>query len=139
MSDIFDEMKKFEKEMDMLIESFMHPSRPVAYEHVWIPAVNIFETNDELIVLVEAAGVRPEDIKVLIKGSKLQVTGVRDDPFADKGRNFHAMEIDFGEFNRTITIPVPIDEKNAKVENENGFLKIILPKKLPVEKIIKIE
>ena len=139
MGDIFDEMKKFEREMELLLESFLHPRHPVSYHHQWNPSVNVFETEEKLVVLIEAAGVSSEDIKIMLEGNNLVIRGIRRDPFKESGKNFYVMEIDFGAFERVIMLPVEVEYAGARVETENGFLKVYLPKKVKVERIIEVE
>ena len=139
MGDIFDEMKRFEKEMELLLDSFLHPRHPVSFQHQWSPAINVFETDEYLVVLIEAAGVSSEDIKIMLEGNNLVLRGIRRDPFKDSGKNFYVMEIDFGRFERVIRLPVEVEHAGARVETENGFLKVYLPKKVRVEKVIEVE
>ncbi len=139
MADIFDEMKRFEREMELLLESFLHPRHPVAYEHQWNPPINVFETDQHIVVMIEAAGVNPEDIRIALQGNNLIIRGIRKDPFKDEGRNFFVMEIDFGNFERVVRLPVEVEHSGARVETENGFIKVYLPKKVYVERVIEIE
>ncbi|MEO0293100.1 MAG: Hsp20/alpha crystallin family protein [candidate division WOR-3 bacterium] len=140
MGNIFDEIKKFEREMDLLLNDFMNSVRGIPYKWGWHPLINIFEKEDSLIVLVEAAGVKCEDIKITIEGRILTISGKRKDPFSEENRRFFSMEIPFGSFERRIKLPYPITEpEKAMVRKEEGFIQIILPKTPEKEKIIEIE
>lgn len=139
MSDIFDEIKKFERDMELLLNDFMNPSRGIPFKGGWKPLINIFEKGNSLIILIEAAGVKPENIKITIERNILTVSGKREDPCSDEPRSFYSMEIAFGSFERRINLPYPTDAEKAIVKKEDGFIQITLPKAEEEEKVIDIE
>lgn len=139
MSDIFDEVKRFEREMDLLLKSFMHSGRSIPYRDGWRPPINIFEKDNVLVVLIEAAGVKPEDLKVVLDKGILRISGKREDPFEGEQKNFYSMEIPFGEFERRINLPYEVDADKAEVSTECGFVQIILPISPSIEKTIEIK
>jgi HSP20 family protein len=139
MSDIFDEIRRFEREMDLLLNNFMHSGRSIPYRSGWRPPVNIFERNNSLIIMMEAAGVKPENLSVVIERSVITISGKREDPYADESRNFYSIEISFGAFQRRISLPCEVDTDKAVVTTKDGFIQIVLPKVPSVEKVIKIE
>ncbi len=139
MSDIFDEIRRFEREMDLLLSSFVHSGRSIPYSGGWRPPFNIFERNNSLILLMEAAGVKPEDLHVVLEKNTITISGKREDPYSDELRNFYSIEISFGTFERKITLPYEVDANQAIVTTKDGFVQIILPKAPSVEKVIEIE
>jgi len=139
MSDIFDEIRRFEREMDLLLDNFMHSGRSIPYRSGWRPPVNIFEKNNSLIIMLEAAGVKPENLSVVIERSVITISGKREDPYADESRNFYSIEISFGTFQRRISLPCEVDTDKAVVTTKDGFIQIVLPKVPSIEKVIKIE
>ncbi|MDO9547041.1 MAG: Hsp20/alpha crystallin family protein [Pelolinea sp.] len=98
--------------------------------HVWHPATDLFETNDQFIVKIEISGMQNEDFSINFDKSTLSINGSR------AGNNiagcYHRMEIPNGEFSSTINIPGDILIMSIEAYYENGFLTIILPKKEPV-------
>jgi HSP20 family protein len=140
MSDIFDEIKKFERDMDLLLNDFMNSTRGIPYKWEWRPLVNIFEKENSLVIIIEAAGVRCENIKITIEKNIMTISGKREDPFSEEHRSFYSMEIPFGTFERRISLPYPTDPQRAVVEKEDGFIQITLPKiDEEKERIIHIE
>ncbi len=140
MSDIFDEIKRFERDMEILLSDFMNSTKGIPYEGGWKPLINIFEKGNSLIILIEAAGVKPENIKITIERNILTVSGKREDPFSREQRNFYSMEIAFGTFERRISLPYVTDAEKAVVKKDDGFIRITLPKlEEDEEKIIDIE
>ncbi len=96
----------------------------------WRPPTDIYETDDQYIVLVEIAGMREEDFAVSIEGSILSINGNRNSPVYER-RAFHQMEIPFGDFITQIELPAAIEIDKIEAAYENGFLKISLPKEKP--------
>lgn len=96
---------------------------------LWRPPMDIYETETELVVRIEIAGMQEEDFKVVQKGRVLSIAGVRAD--LTERRAYHQMEIPFGEFLIELELPVHVDEKSTFASYQQGFLKIILPKVQP--------
>ena len=91
----------------------------------WQPSTDVYEDDGGVVVRVEAAGLRGEDISVTLTGNKLVINGARVDP-APK-RIYHQMEIPFGEFRTEIHVPWEPALEQTSVEYEIGFLTIRLP------------
>ncbi len=95
----------------------------------WQPAVDIYETLDDVIVLAEIAGVNKEEVKVEMEKDILKIHGKRPDCSPSGKLKLHQMEIDYGRFQRMIRITIPIDEEAISATYSDGFLRIALPKR----------
>jgi len=138
--DLFEEMRKAQDEMESLFEHFFHLKRPFALESKvgWKPLVDVYETQDSVIVTIELAGVSSENINLAITKTSLTVKGVRVDPAPRDGkRSYYKMEISFGSFERRVSFPAHVNPDKADTECLSGLLRIKIPK-VP-EKIIEIE
>jgi HSP20 family molecular chaperone IbpA len=109
-------------------ETFGTWSMPIASG--WRPPTDVFETPDQLIVLIEVAGVSEEDISVTLFSDLLVVEGVREQPqFFRAGMSAcHQLGIKYGDFRSEVYIPVNVDHDNVTAEYKNGLLKIVLRK-----------
>ncbi len=97
----------------------------------WRPAVDVYETEKAVVVQVELAGVRREDLKVSVDGGLLRIRGVRD-PGRDEGiERLHQVEIASGPFERALEIPIPFDHDQVSARIEDGFLRVVLRKQEP--------
>lgn len=96
----------------------------------WRPPTDIYETEEQYIVLVEIAGMKDSDFTVNVDHTILTISGVRKTPI-DERRAFHQMEIPFGEFIVHIELSEHIELEKATASYENGFLQIFLPKEKP--------
>jgi HSP20 family protein len=96
----------------------------------WRPPTDVFETPDQLIVLIEVAGVSEEDIAVTLFSDLLVVEGVREQPaFFKSGMSAcHQLGIKYGDFRSEVYIPMSVDHDNVTAEYKNGLLKIVLRK-----------
>ncbi|MFO8078811.1 MAG: Hsp20/alpha crystallin family protein [Armatimonadota bacterium] len=93
------------------------------------PPTDIYQTSDAIVVRVEIAGMSAEEIGLSLDESsgRLTISGVRDDPAGDEPRRYVNVEIDCGEFARTIQLPRPVDAEAAEAAYDRGFLVIRLP------------
>ncbi|MBN1272120.1 MAG: Hsp20/alpha crystallin family protein [Candidatus Aminicenantes bacterium] len=95
----------------------------------WTPAVDIYETEQELILTAELPGMEEDDIEIRIEDSNLTLKGERKFEKETKEENYHRIERAYGSFYRSFSLPPHIDQEKIKAENENGVLKITMPKK----------
>ena len=107
----------------------------------WSPAVDIYETGDKLVLTAEVPGIDEKDIEIKVEDNTLTVRGERKFEKETKEENFHRIERSYGSFFRAFTLPASIDADKIQAENENGVLKIVMPKKLELKprsvKIVK--
>ncbi len=106
----------------------------------WTPAVDIYETENSLIVTAEIPGVSEKDIDVRIENNQLVIKGERKFEKETKEENYHRIERIYGNFYRSFSLPNTVDTEKVKAEYKNGVLKIAIGKREEVKpKQIKIE
>jgi len=94
----------------------------------WIPAVDIYETKEAIILDVELRGVTKEDISLEVKDSTLTIKGEKKLEKDVKEENFHRMERTYGSFTRAFTLPTTVQQDKVKAKFRDGILEIMLPK-----------
>ena len=97
--------------------------------HVWRPPTDVYETDDNLVIRIEVAGMREDDFSIVLDGRDLTVHGVRGE--TPERRAYYQMEIPFGEFGVEIELPRPVTASQIEAFYANGFLRIVLPKARP--------
>ena len=97
----------------------------------WQPAVDIYETEQAVVVRAEISGVRREDLRINVDGDELRIRGVRKTRAADEVRRHQQMEIVFGPFERRIRIATAFQADRVSAHLEDGFLEVTLPKRSP--------
>ena len=99
------------------------------------PPVDIYENNDEFIIYMELPGVDPSKIDVVADQHAVTISGDRPAPSFDNTTCIHQLEIEHGEFQRTITLPTPIAPLATHSAYKKGYLKVTLPKQKKQTKI----
>jgi HSP20 family protein len=95
------------------------------------PPADVLRIDDLIVVRFEIAGARPEDLRVWAGAGEVVVRGVRRDPLGDHARRIHQMEVPFGPFERTITLPEPVLADEAVARLHLGLLQITIPVAYP--------
>ncbi|MFQ5767565.1 MAG: Hsp20/alpha crystallin family protein [Acidobacteriota bacterium] len=98
----------------------------------WCPAADLYETETELVVILEVAGISPDSLDVTLEDQMLRVSGRRPEvPPRPSCVALHQMEIEYGPFERLFAVPPHLDGEAGTARLENGFLEIRIPKSAP--------
>jgi HSP20 family protein len=122
-----------DKELEALFQEFFrsHGSVCKTATGVWRPPTDVFETADHVVVKMEVAGVRKEDLDVTFEEHCLRIRGRRDERFTGKKVAVSQMEVEYGVFERNISIPHPVDADRIEATYADGFLLIRIAKRRP--------
>jgi HSP20 family molecular chaperone IbpA len=140
----FQELRDIQKEMLRILgEVSTLASNPLLLhqplEDTWKPRCDVFSTTDELVILVELAGVDKKSIHITTTDEYLRITGARECAYDSRSAYYYSLEIDTGAFDRRIRFPdLCIDHNAPNVTYRDGFLKIVFPLKQNREKEISI-
>ncbi len=96
----------------------------------WIPAVNVEEAADELLLTAELPGMREEDVNVDIENNILTIRGEKREEHeeGDEGHKFHVGERRYGSFQRAFTLPQSVQADAIHADFSGGVLTVRLPK-----------
>ena len=109
-------------------------------ERVWTPAMDVYETKDELVVSCELPGVKDKEVQVSITNNVLTIRSERAPQQELKDESSHRLERWLGRFERSIALPMPVQTGKVKATYRDGVLAIKLPKAEAVKpKEIKID
>jgi len=95
----------------------------------WSPAVDSYETENELVLKADLPDVKKEDIEVHVENQTLTLKGERRFEKDDSVRGHHRLERAYGTFERSFTVPSSVDSEKVAAEYKNGVLTVRLPKK----------
>ena len=123
-ADALPEMKFFDDRFDRLIERAFGRERLTP----WMPAMDVYETEDKLVVTVDLPGLKAEDVEVQVEDSTLTVNGKRGFSSEVKEEHYHRIERRYGAFSRAVTLPPQIDAGKVAARFEDGVLTIEVPK-----------
>jgi HSP20 family protein len=93
----------------------------------WSPALDLYESGDNVVAVVELPGMRKEDIDISLHDGTLTISGERKRE-STNGEAAQRTERYVGTFRRSIALPTRVDASNVNATYENGILKVSLPK-----------
>jgi HSP20 family protein len=133
------DVERLKAEMEELFADLSLLPRLVGQRGGFRPSVDVFRSDDPptIVVVVELAGLDPQDVELSVADGVLFVRGKRTRPHAG-GRQYHQMEIDWGAFERRITLPEIVDSEQGKATYDRGLLTIVLPMRPPARSSVTV-
>jgi len=119
----FPGLRAFEDTLNRLFSEHNGAGRP------WMPAVDIWENETELVLKADIPDVRFEDIHVDLENGTLTLRGNRKFEKTTEKGGYHRVERAYGAFERSFTMPETVDSEHVKADYKNGVLSVTLPKK----------
>ena len=138
----FSELMSLRQAMDRLFEdSFVRPSRVLtALGEAAAPALDVYQTPNEVVVKAALPGMKPEDINIDITGDTLTIKGETKAEQEIKKEDYLYQERRFGAFSRTVVLPGGLQPDKAEATMEDGVLTLTIPKAEEVKpKAIKVK
>lgn len=125
-------------DMDKIMESMLPTVR--GNQFGFTPAVDMYEDKDNIIVETQLGGINPEKVDISIENNVLTIKGESEKKSEVEDKNYYRKEIRRGAFYRSIPLPTKVNGEAASAVNEDGVLKITVPKAAEVKpKTIKIQ
>jgi len=109
-------------------------------QNSFVPAIDMYEDKDNIIIETQLAGIKPEDVQISIDNDILCIKGESEHKSEVDEKNYYRKEIRRGSFYRSVQLPAHMQGDKAKAIAEDGVLKIVIPKAPEAKpKTIKIE
>ena len=133
------EFERVESKVESSIEDIFRSINPMfsLEERSWKPSMDVCETADHIILRAEVAGVDKDRLEVEISSRAVKIFGTRQELPRNANATYRLAEIQYGNFERILYLPAPIDTEDVSTSYANGFLEIRLAKQ-KVEKAYKI-
>lgn len=132
---MFDFGRNFDlqREIERYLQHVGSSKRSVAIfsRSAWQPALDVYETADAVVALVDLSGVSQDEIDLVVGRNALTVRGVRNAAEQRGDRTYSCMEIPFGPFERTVQFGPSVDPDRAVASYSVGFLEVVMPKAQP--------
>jgi HSP20 family protein len=109
-------------------ESFVRPMSLFTQDGSAVLPLDVTETEDEFVVKASVPGVKPEDVQITVQGDTLTIRGECRSEEEKTGERWHLRERHFGSFQRSVSLPAPVDSDKAQASHEHGVLTLTLPK-----------
>ncbi len=118
--------------MDKIFESLMGSSEDIQ-SGSWVPPVDIYETENEVVIKAEVPGVAQKDIEIKVEDDTLVIKGEKKFERDMEKETYHRAERVYGKFQRSFILPKSIEKDKIKATLKQGVLTIVLPKKEEVK------
>jgi HSP20 family protein len=127
--DPFYEMPAMRDMMDHLMDDgFIRPRGGALWDVGSVPTMDLFQTEDSVVVKMGLPGVKPEDIQISVANGVLTVRGEVREEKDEKEKAYHLRERRYGSFSRSVSLPSNVAADKSDAEFENGILTLTLPK-----------
>ncbi|MBP1697743.1 MAG: heat shock protein Hsp20 [Deltaproteobacteria bacterium] len=127
----FEDKENVRSEMARLMDTFLFgvPQRGDFWEEAeWLPAVDVAETKNEVVVNVEIPGMAPKEFDISLKGGTLTIKGEKKQERVEGEENYHLVERRHGTFTRSILLPQEVESEKISAAYKNGVLTVTVPK-----------
>lgn len=100
----------------------------------FVPPTDVIELPDKILVVIEIAGMRPNDFNISLQNRQLVVRGTRERP-ALNGAAYYQVEIGYGEFRVEVQLPDSVIRDEVNAVYRDGFLHVELPRRTDVQQV----
>jgi len=122
------EVDTLQSEVNRIFDTFFGANANDVRARRWVPAMDLVETEDHLVLRADLPGLKREDVEVEVKNGVLTVSGERKAEHEDRSEGYYRVERSFGSFSRSLTLPDGIDPQNVVADFEAGVLEVRIPK-----------
>ena len=91
------------------------------------PPINVFQQGDDILAIIELPGISKDSLQIQAKENSIRISGRKAASYPE-GASLHRRERVFGDFDRTISLPVELDPDSIKAEYRDGILALFLPR-----------
>ncbi|MDK9699506.1 MAG: Hsp20/alpha crystallin family protein [bacterium] len=126
-------------EMDFIFRNYFN--RPISMQAYsgWRPATDMFETDTEIILIIDLAGIDMAHTSLVQEGNTIKISGSREDVEGFAKRNYQLMEISYGPFEREFVLSSPVVQDSVEARYVNGIVTVRMKKLLQQTGTIHIE
>ncbi len=133
----FSEMESLRHQMDRMFDELTGTNRQSATN--WKPAIEIQDREDSLVLRAEIPGVEAKDLDIQVAREAVAISGEHRYENKAQEQGFFRTELRYGSFQRTIPLPVAVENNQVQAEFKDGILKLTLPKAQEARhKVVKI-
>jgi HSP20 family protein len=122
------EVDSLQSEVNRLFDTFFGGRPANAGLRRWVPAMDLVETEDHLVLRADLPGVDPEEVNIELKDGVLTVSGERKGEHEEQTDSFYRVERAFGTFSRSMSLPERVEADRITATVENGVLEVRIPK-----------
>lgn len=121
------ELDTLQSEFNRLFDTFAG-ERPETRSRRWVPAMDLAETGDHLVLRADLPGLSRDDVEIEMKDNVLTISGERRSESEEKADGYYRVERAMGSFSRSLTLPEGIDADGISADFTDGVLEVRIPK-----------
>jgi HSP20 family protein len=121
------ELDSLQGEMNRLFDTFFG-GRPDAGSRRWVPAMDLVETDDHLVLRADLPGLSEDDVEIEVKDNLVTISGERKAEKEERGEGYYRIERASGGFSRSLSLPEGVDAEEVTAEFDKGVLEVRIPK-----------
>jgi len=125
--DPFDDVSTLRRSMERLFDD-MYTRHPATTAMVWEPAVEMYETDNDVVVKASLPNIDPKSVDITVTNDGITLKGDTKTEEEQKGRNFYRRELRYGTFARTLPLTTEVKSSEAKATYKDGILEVRIPK-----------
>jgi HSP20 family protein len=124
------ELNTIQNEMNRLFNTFFEapPGNSGAAQRRWIPAMDLVETDDDLVLRADLPGLSEKDVNIEVEDNVLTISGERKAEHEERKEGYYRVERASGTFSRSLTLPEGIDPERVRANFDHGVLEVRIPK-----------
>lgn len=121
---------RLQREMEEVFRALLPTRRSVHVrsQGAWRPPLEVYETEQSLVILAELAGIDEDDLNIVADSGMVSIRGQRRDRRQAEQRRYREIGIAYGEFVADVFLPFPVNIDRADAEYDKGLLRIELPR-----------
>lgn len=120
---------RLHEELEQLFSDLWRVRGLAARSRRFRPAVDCYRTDDpaSVTVVVDLAGVDPDDVELIVGERTVVISGARRRPAPSRRASYRQLEIEYGTFQRRVSLAEDVDPEGARATYEHGLLTVVLP------------
>ncbi len=122
------QLDSFQSDIDSVFDAFFGARPANGAARRWVPAIDVAETDQHLVLRADLPGVDKDDVAIEIEGDLLTVSGERRTEHEERKGGYHRVERGFGSFTRSLSLPKGVDADQVEASFDKGVLEVRIPK-----------
>ncbi len=122
------QLDTFQSDIDRVFDAFFGAPLANGATRRWVPAMDLVETEDHLVLRADLPGLDKEDVEIEVKDGVLTISGERRTEHEDSADGYHRVERAYGRFSRSLSLPQGIDADQVQADFDKGVLEVRIPK-----------
>jgi HSP20 family protein len=131
------DLETLRRQMDRLFDETIGLTE--AKQTTWMPAIEILDAGDNLIVKAQLPGIEAKDLDIQVTREAVSLSGERRFERQEENKGFFRSELRYGQFQRLIPLPTPVQNDKVQAEYKDGILHLTLPKTVEaLNRVVKV-